>query len=77
MGTDVPTFVQKWLIFTNLGQCLSKKVGYFLIFEPCLLAGFFITCWHPSFSLILAFWVVYFLQILFERPLFAWWCAAK
>ena len=31
----------KWLIFTNLGQGLSQKVGFFLIFEPILRAGFF------------------------------------
>ena len=32
---------KKWLIFTNLGEDLSKKVGVFLIFEPILRAGFF------------------------------------
>ena len=31
---------KKWLFFTNLGQGLSKKVGFFLIFEPNLRASF-------------------------------------
>ena len=36
----VPPLFQKWLILTNLGQGLSKKAGFFLIFEPILRAGF-------------------------------------
>ena len=33
MGIDGPTFVpKKWLFFINLGQDLSSKVGFFLIF---------------------------------------------
>ena len=32
---------KKWLIFTNLGQGLSQKVGFLLIYEPILRAGFF------------------------------------
>ena len=43
MGIDqmVPPLSQKWLIFTSLGQGLSEKVGFFLIFEPILRGGFF------------------------------------
>ena len=32
---------KKWLFFTNLGQGLSSKVGFFLIFYPILGDGFF------------------------------------
>ena len=32
---------KKWLFFTNFGQGLSSKVGFFLIFWPILRAGFF------------------------------------
>ena len=41
MRINSPTFVPKGANFTNLGQGLSKKVGFFLIFEPVLRAGFF------------------------------------
>ena len=42
IGIDGPTFVPKIANFTNLGQGLSQKVGFFLIFfEPILRAGFF------------------------------------
>ena len=34
MGIDGPTFVPKsGYFFTNLGQSLSSKVGFFLIFS--------------------------------------------
>ena len=33
-----------WLTSTNLGQGLSQKVGFFLIFEPILRAGFLTKC---------------------------------
>ena len=36
-----PTFVSKVANFTNLGQGLSKKVGFFLIFEQIVRPGFF------------------------------------
>ena len=39
MRIDGPTFV--WLVSTNLYQGFSQKVGFFLIFEPILRAGFF------------------------------------
>ena len=46
MEIDGPTFVpKKWLIFINLGQGLSQRVGCFLIFKPNLQAGFFTKCW--------------------------------
>ena len=32
---------KKWLIYSKWGQGLSQKVGFFLIFEPILWAGFF------------------------------------
>ena len=32
---------KRWLFFTNFGQGLSSKVGFFLIFWPILRAGFF------------------------------------
>ena len=32
---------QRWLIFTNLGQGLSQKVVFFLLFEPILRTGSF------------------------------------
>ena len=36
-GIDDPTVVpKKWLMLTYLGQRLSEKVGFFLIFEPIL-----------------------------------------
>ena len=42
MGIDGPTFIPKsGYFFTNLGQGLSRKVGFFLIFEPILQVGFF------------------------------------
>ena len=40
-GLMVPPLSQKWLISTNLGQGLSQEVGFLLIFEPILRAGFF------------------------------------
>ena len=41
MGLTVAPLFQKWLTFNNLGHCLSEEVGFFLIFEPILRAGFF------------------------------------
>ena len=41
MGSMVPPLSQKVAIFTNFGQGLSSKVGFFLIFGPILRAGFF------------------------------------
>ena len=42
MGIDGPTFVPKsGYFFTNFGQGLSSKVGFFLIFSPILRVGFF------------------------------------
>ena len=76
----VPTLSQKWPISTNLGQGLSQKVGFFLIFEAILRAGFLTKCWlfqtrNPHLPLFLAFLAVIFshvsfVQILFERSLF-------
>ena len=40
-GSMVPPLSQKWLFFTNFGQGLSSKVGFFLFFWPILRAGFF------------------------------------
>ena len=40
-GSIVPPLSQKWLFFTNFGQGLSSKVGFFLIFWPIVQAGFF------------------------------------
>ena len=40
-GSMVPPLSQKVAIFTNFGQGLSSKVGFFLIFRPTLRAGFF------------------------------------
>ena len=66
MRTDGATFVpKKWLIFTNLGQRLSQKVGFFLLFEPILLAGFLTKCCHfhtrnPSLTLFPAAFAVVF-----------------
>ena len=37
----VPLLSQKWLIFTNLGQDLSQKVGFFLVFNQILRNSFF------------------------------------
>ena len=41
MGINGNLCPKKWLFFTNLGQDLSSKVGFFLIFHPILQAGFF------------------------------------
>ena len=41
LGLKVPPLSQKVANFTNLGQGLPKKVGFFLIFEQTLRAGFF------------------------------------
>ena len=40
-GSMVPPLSQKWLLLTNLGQGLSQKVGFFLIFEPIYELAFF------------------------------------
>ena len=39
-GLMVPPLSQKMANFTNLGQGLSQKGGFFLILEPILRAGF-------------------------------------
>ena len=63
----VPPLSQKVAYFSNLGQGLSQKVGFFLIFEPILRTGFFDKCWLfqtrnlPS-PLFLAFLAVVFSQ---------------
>ena len=42
MRIDGPTFVPKsGYFFTNSGQGLSQKVGFFSTFEPIFRAGFF------------------------------------
>ena len=42
MGIDGPTFASKGgYFFTNSGQGLSQKVGFFLLFGPILRSGFF------------------------------------
>ena len=43
MEIDGPTFVSKVAIFSNLGQGLSQKDGFFFIFDPNLEDGFFRT----------------------------------
>ena len=58
---------KKWLIFTNLGQGLSQKLGFFIVFEPILRAGFLTKCWlfqtrNPPLFLFLAFMAVVFTQ---------------
>ena len=40
-GLMVPLLFQKVASFTNLGQGLSQKVGFFLMFEPILTADCF------------------------------------
>ena len=61
MEIDGPTSVpKKWLFFTNLGQGMSQKVGFLLLCEPILGAGFFYKCWlfqtrNPHLFLFLAF----------------------
>ena len=40
MEIDGPTFVSKVAIFSNLGQGLSQKDGFFFIFYPNLEDGF-------------------------------------
>ena len=40
-GSMVPPLSQKWLFFTNFGQGLPSKAGFFLIFLRILRAGFF------------------------------------
>ena len=66
-GLVVPPLSQNWLIFTDLGQGLSQKVGYFLVFKSTLRAGFLAKCWlfqtrNPPLSLFLAFLTVVFPQ---------------
>ena len=40
MDIDGPTFVPKWLFFSNLGQSLSQKVGFSSFFYSILEDGF-------------------------------------
>ena len=58
----VPPLFQKVDIFTNLDQGLSQNVGFFLIFEPILRAGFFDKMFALSLFLFLAFLAVVFSQ---------------
>ena len=39
-GLMVHLCPKKWLIFTHLDESLSRKVGFFLLFEPILRANF-------------------------------------
>ena len=36
----VPPLSQKWLFFSNLGQGLAQKDGFFFIYDPNLEDGF-------------------------------------
>ena len=79
-GIDLPFQLSssKWLNFTNLGQGLSQKVGFFLDFRPILRGRFFdrilaLSNKKATFLLVFGFWLLYFhsfVQILFERSLF-------
>ena len=63
--------------FTNLGQGLSQKVGFFLTFEPIFELAFPAKGWlvrtrNPPLSLLLAFLAIVFsqfTQILYENSL--------
>ena len=59
----VPPLSQNWLFFTNFGKGLSQIVGFFLIFEPILLAGF-------SDKMLVLSKFHNFAQIVFEKSLF-------
>ena len=68
MGIDGPTFVPKsGYFFTNLGQGLFSKVGFFLIFIQFYELAFLTKCWffqtrNLLLSLFLAFFAVVFSQ---------------
>ena len=67
MWINGPPLSQKWLIFTNLGQGLSEKLCFFLIFYPILGAGFLTKCYlfqtrNPPLSFFLASVAVVFSQ---------------
>ena len=74
-GLIVPRLSQKWLISNNLCRCLSQKVGFFLIFELILRAGFSdimlaLSNKKSTFVLVSDFLAVVFhnfVQILYER----------
>ena len=78
MGIDGSIFVPKSGFFTNLGQGLSQKVGFFLIFQQILRPGFLdkIGTLKHEIHLCLCFWLFWllyfqnFVQILYERLLF-------
>ena len=65
-GLMVPPLPQKWLVFTNLGQGLSQKVGFSVSFEPILYAEFFDKMLSPSNKKSMfcpcfwLFWLLYF-----------------
>ena len=70
---------KKWLIFTNLGQALSSKVGFFLISWQILQAVFFdkmlaFSNKKPTFVLFSGFFCMLyfhnFVETLFKRSLF-------
>ena len=55
MDIDGPTFVLIVAFFTNLGQGLSQKVDFFLIFEQVVRPWLFRTR-NPPLSSFLVFW---------------------
>ena len=66
--------LKKWLFFTNFGQGLSSKVGFFLIFWPILRAGFFdkmlaLSNKKSTFVLISGFFGCYIYTIFFKNYL--------
>ena len=73
---DGPTFVpKKWLIFTDLGQGLSQKVYFFLIFYAILRAVFWCVFFDKMLALstkkstvvlVSVFFVVVFFTTLFK-----------
>ena len=78
-GSMVPPLSQKVAIFYQLGQGLSSKVGFFLIFYPILRAVFsekMLALSNKKSTIVLVsgfFWLLYFhsfVQILFEKLLF-------
>ena len=64
MGIDGP---KQWLVFTNLGQSLSQKVGFFLFFSQFYELAFldkilFLSNKKSTFVLVSGFLAVVFLQ---------------
>ena len=73
-GSMVTPLSQKVAIFTNFGQGLSSKVGFFLIFWPILRAGFFdkmlaLSNKKSTFVLISGFFGCYIYTIFFKNYL--------